>query len=174
MDFIFDLPRTPTGNDGIWTIIYGFNKRAQFVPLGKKIKSKHTVKLFMHSIFKYHGMPQSIISDNDPCMMSLIWKALFESMGTSLTFSSLFHPQTDGQSEEATSTVLDLFKCYMSEHKAAWEQYLQLVEYAYNNIVHTSTGKAPFEIVEGGKKVPPILQTKGKILEADKYVQDTE
>ncbi|MCO5607382.1 hypothetical protein L7F22_061578 [Adiantum nelumboides] len=54
------------------------------------------------------------------------------------------------------------------EHKETWEHYLPLVEYAYNNTVHASTGKAPFEIVEGGKKVPPILQTKDKIFEADK------
>ncbi|MCO5603809.1 hypothetical protein L7F22_057961 [Adiantum nelumboides] len=74
----------------------------------------------------------------------------------------------DGQSEEANSAVLDLLKCYVSEHKATWEHYLPLVEYAYNNTVHTSTGKAPFEIVKGGKKVPPILQTKDKIFEADK------
>ncbi|MCO5590685.1 hypothetical protein L7F22_044659 [Adiantum nelumboides] len=71
----------------------------------------------------------------------------------------------DGQSEEANSIVLDLLKCYVSEHKATWEHYLPLVEYAYNNIVHTSTGKAPFEIVKGGKKVPPILRTKDKILQ---------
>ncbi|MCO5611276.1 hypothetical protein L7F22_065528 [Adiantum nelumboides] len=95
-------------------------------------------------------------------------------MGTTLKFSSSFHPQTDGQSEEANSTVLDLLKCYVSEHKATWKHYLPLVEYAYNNTVHTSTGKVPFEIVEGGKKVPPILQTKDKIFEADKYVQNTD
>ena len=46
-----------------------------------------------------------------------------------------------------------------------------MVEYAYNNTVHSSIGKAPFEIVEGGKKVPPILQTKDKIFEADRYVE---
>ncbi|MCO5594957.1 hypothetical protein L7F22_048994 [Adiantum nelumboides] len=119
-------------------------------------------------------MPQSIVSDRDPRMTSLFWKALFENMGTMLKFSSSFHPQTDGQSEEANSTVLDLLKCYVSEHKATWEHYLPLVEYAYNNTVHTSTGKAPFEIVEGGKKVPPILQTKDKIFEADKYVQNMD
>ncbi|MCO5588669.1 hypothetical protein L7F22_042628 [Adiantum nelumboides] len=34
--------------------------------------------------------------------------------------------------------------------------------------------KAPFEIVEGGKNVPPILHTKDKIFEADKYVQDMD
>ncbi|MCO5597401.1 hypothetical protein L7F22_051477 [Adiantum nelumboides] len=80
----------------------------------------------------------------------------------------------NGQSEEENSTFLDLLKCYVSEHKATWEHYLPLVEYAYNNTVHTSTGKVPFEIVEGGKKVPPILQTKDKIFEADKYVQNTD
>ncbi|MCO5586100.1 hypothetical protein L7F22_040039 [Adiantum nelumboides] len=107
-------------------------------------------------------------------MTSLFWRGLFENMGTTLKFSSSFHPQTDGQSEEANPTVLDLLKCYVSEHKGKWEQYLPLVEYAYNNTVHSSTGKAPFEIVEGGKKVPPILHTKDKIFEADKYVQDMD
>ncbi|MCO5594195.1 hypothetical protein L7F22_048219 [Adiantum nelumboides] len=168
MDLIFDLPRTPTGNDGIWTIICRFSKQAHFVPARKKIKSDHMVKLFMHNIFKYHGMPQSIVCDRDPRMTSLFWKALFENMGTTLKFSSSFHPRTHGQSEEANSIVLDLLKCYVSEHKATWEHYLPLVEYAYNNTVHTSTGKVPFEIVEGGKKVPLILQTKDKIFEADK------
>ncbi|MCO5569111.1 hypothetical protein L7F22_022818 [Adiantum nelumboides] len=95
-------------------------------------------------------------------------------MGTTLEFSSSFHPQTDGQSEEANFNVLDLLKCYVSEHRAKWEQYLPLVEYAYNNAVHSSTGNAPFEIVEGGKKVPPILHIKDKIFEADKYVQDMD
>ncbi|MCO5548757.1 hypothetical protein L7F22_002219 [Adiantum nelumboides] len=132
-------------------------------------------RLFMSNIFTYHGMPQSIVSDrDDPRMTSLFWRGLFENMGTMLKFSSSFYPQTDGQSEEANSTVLDLLKCYLSEHKGMWKPYLPLVEYAYNNIVHSSTGKAPFEIVEGGKKVPPILHTKDKIFEAEKYVQDMD
>ena len=40
--------------------------------------------------------------------------------------------------------------------------------------MHSSTGKAPFEIIEDGEKVPPILQTKDKIFEADCYVEDWE
>ncbi|MCO5562894.1 hypothetical protein L7F22_016530 [Adiantum nelumboides] len=171
MDFIFDLPRTQTGNDGIWTIICRFNKQADFICVRKKIKPDQMARLFMSNIFKYHGMPQSIVSDRDPRMTSLFWRGLFENMGTTLKFSSSFHPQTDGQSEEA---ILGLLKCYVSEHKGKWEQYLPLVEYAYNNTVHSSTGKAPFEIVEGGKKVPPILHTKDKIFEADKYAQDLD
>ncbi|MCO5551934.1 hypothetical protein L7F22_005441 [Adiantum nelumboides] len=97
----------------------------------------------------------SIVSDHDPRMTSLFWRGLFENMDTTLKFTSSFHPQTAGQSEEANFTVLDLLKCYVSEHKEKWEQYLPLVEYAYNNTVHSSTGKASFEIVEGGKKFLP-------------------
>ena len=174
MDFVFDLPRTRTGNDGIWTIVDRFSKQAHFIPVRKKIKAEHMVKLFMVNIFKYHGMPTSIVSDRDPRMTSLFWRALFENMQTTLKFSSSFHPQTDGQSEITNSVVLDLLKCYVSDHKEQWEQYLPLVEYAYNNTVHSSTGKAPFEIVEGGKKVPPILHTKDKIFEADKFTKDWE
>ncbi|MCO5577470.1 hypothetical protein L7F22_031303 [Adiantum nelumboides] len=169
MDFIFDLPSTPTRNDGIWTIICKFSKQAHFVHVRKKIKSEHMVKLFMHNVFKYHGMPQSIVSDRDPRMTSLFWKAWALCLSSHLRFIL-----KQRQSEEAYSTVLDLLKCYVSEHKATWEHYLPLVEYAYNNTVHASTGKAPFEIVEGGKKVPPILHTKDKIFEANKYVQNTD
>ncbi|MCO5556804.1 hypothetical protein L7F22_010357 [Adiantum nelumboides] len=107
-------------------------------------------------------------------MTSLFWRSLFENMGTTLKFSFSFHPQTDGQSEVANSNVLDLLKCYVSKHKAKWEQYFPLVEYAYNNTVHSSTGKAPSDIVEGGKKIPPILHTKEEIFEADEYVQDMD
>ena len=53
-----------------------------------------------------------------------------------------------------------------------WEQYLPLVEYAYNDTVHTSTGKAPFEIIEGRPKLPLLLKTNDKIFAADEYVRD--
>ena len=94
------------------------NRHISFPSFRKKIKPEHMVKIFMQNIFKYRKMPQSIISDRDPRMTSLFWKALFENMSTTLKFSTSFHPQTDGQSEEANSTILDLLKCYVSEHKS--------------------------------------------------------
>ncbi|MCO5584732.1 hypothetical protein L7F22_038664 [Adiantum nelumboides] len=72
------------------------------------------------------------------------------------------------------SVVLDLLKSYISDQKTQWERYLPLVEFAYNNTIHSSTGKAPFEIVEGAMKVPPFLSTKDKILEANKYTRDLD
>ncbi|MCO5558553.1 hypothetical protein L7F22_012138 [Adiantum nelumboides] len=151
-----------------------FSKQTHYIPVKKKIKPDQMARLFMSNIFKYRGMPQLIVSDRDPRMTSLFWRGLFGNMGTTLKFSLSFHPQTDGQSEEENSTILDLLKCYVSECKAKWKQYLPLVEYAYNNTMHSSIDKALFEMVEGGKKVPPILHTKDKIFEADKHVQDMD
>ena len=174
MDFVFGLPKSAQGNDGIWTIVDRFSKQAHFIPVKKTIKAPHMANLFMIHIFKYHGFPKSIISDRDPRMTSLFWQGLAKNVGTKLNFSSAYHPQTDGQSEIVNSTILDLLKCYVNEvnQNAHWEKYLPLVEYAYNNTVHTSTGKSPFEIVEGYPKVPPILRTKENIFAADEYVRD--
>ncbi|MCO5599008.1 hypothetical protein L7F22_053107 [Adiantum nelumboides] len=119
-------------------------------------------------------MPEAIVSDRDPRFTSLFWKAIWENIGTRLQFSSSFHPQTDGQSEIANSVVLDLLKSYISDQKTQWERYLPLVEFAYNNTIHSSTEKAPFEIVEGAMKVPLFLSMKDKIFVADEYTRDLE
>ena len=129
MDFIFGLPKSTHGNTGIWTIVDRFSKQAHFIPVKKTIKSHHMATLFISQVFKYHGMPSSIVSDRDPRMTSLFWKGLFENLGTRLNFSSAYHPQTDGQSEIVNSVILDLLKSYVSEKDKnnQWGKYLPSV-----------------------------------------------
>ncbi|MCO5600675.1 hypothetical protein L7F22_054790 [Adiantum nelumboides] len=47
MDFIFALPRTQSGHDGIWTIIDRFSKQTHFVPVKKTVKPDHLARLFV-------------------------------------------------------------------------------------------------------------------------------
>ncbi|MCO5552094.1 hypothetical protein L7F22_005604 [Adiantum nelumboides] len=168
MDFIFGLPKSIHGNTGIWTIVDRFSKQAHFIPIKKTIKAHQMATLFISQIFKYHGFPTSIVLDRDPRMTNNFWK------GTRLNFSSTYHPQTDGQSEIANLTILDLLKFYVTEvdQRSQWEKYLPLVEYAYNNTIHTSTGKAPFEVIEGRSKSPLLLKVHGKTFAADEYSPD--
>ncbi|MCO5562692.1 hypothetical protein L7F22_016321 [Adiantum nelumboides] len=128
--------------------------------------------LFISQIFKYHGLPTSIVSD--PRMTNNFWKGLFENLGIRLNFSSAYHPQTDGQIEIANLTILDLLKSYVTEvdQRSQWVKYLPLVEYAYNNTVHTSTGKASFKVIEGRSESPLLLKVHGKIFAADEYSRD--
>ena len=47
-----------------------------------------------------------------------------------------------------------------------------MVEYAYNNTIHTSTSKTPFEIVEGRPKLPLMVKYLGNVFAADEYSRD--
>ena len=109
-------------------------------------------------------------------MTSLFWRGLFENVETKLNFSSTYHSQTDEQSEIVNSTILDLLKCYVNEvdQRNQWEKYLPLLEYAYNNTIHTSTRKSPFEVTEGCPKIPLILRTNEQIFATDEYVRDVK
>ncbi|MCO5557923.1 hypothetical protein L7F22_011496 [Adiantum nelumboides] len=171
MDFITDLPKSKNGNDAIWTIIDRFSKQARFLPIKK---TDHMARIFLAHIFKHHGMPKTIVSDKDPRMTSLFWQALFENLGSKLDFSSAYHPQTDGQSEIANVIVLDLLKCYVLKKQSEWKKYLPLVEFAYNNTIHSSIGKAPFEVIYGKPILLPILATKENIFAADEFMHDID
>ena len=82
--------------------------------------------MFMFYIFKHHGLPTSIVSNQDPCMTSLFWKGLSDNLGTKLNLSLEYHPQTDGRSEIANLTILILLKNYVGDfiQKDQWEKYL--------------------------------------------------
>lgn len=46
MDFAFYLPRTPTINDGMWTIVDRLGRQSHVIPIKLKINIEHIVKLF--------------------------------------------------------------------------------------------------------------------------------
>nr|GEW57866.1 DNA/RNA polymerases superfamily protein [Tanacetum cinerariifolium] len=69
-------------------------------------------------------------------------------------FSTAFHPQTDGQSERTIQTLEDMLRSCALEWTGNWDDYICLVEFAYNNSWH---GKcAPFEMLYGRKCRAPI------------------
>ncbi|PNX58197.1 transposon Ty3 gag-pol polyprotein, partial [Trifolium pratense] len=98
MDFITGLPSSQ-GYTVILVVVDRLTKFAHFIPLKTDYTSRSVAEAFMHHIVKLHGMPKSIVSDRDKVFTSQFWQQLFKLQGTSLTMSSAYHPQTDGQSE---------------------------------------------------------------------------
>nr|GEX28814.1 putative nucleotidyltransferase, ribonuclease H [Tanacetum cinerariifolium] len=80
-------------------------------------------------------------------------KQLFhqKAWGTRLKFSTAFHPQTDGQSERTIQTLEDMLRSCALEWTGNWDDYICLVEFAYNNSWHASIKCAPFEMLYGRK-----------------------
>uniref|UniRef100_A0A803KEW4 Chromo domain-containing protein n=1 Tax=Xenopus tropicalis TaxID=8364 RepID=A0A803KEW4_XENTR len=70
-------------------------------------------------------------------------------MGTDLSFSSAYHPQTNGQTERTNQSLEQYLRCYISSNQSLWAEFLPWAEFAFNNSTHSSTGESPFFVVFG-------------------------
>ncbi|GMP72867.1 hypothetical protein CsSME_00030760 [Camellia sinensis var. sinensis] len=109
-------------------------------------------KLYIKEIVKLHGIPVTIVSDRDSRFVSMFWKSLHTALGTSLNFSTAFHPQTDGQSERTIQTLEDMLRACVIDLGGSWDEHLALVEFSYNNSYHASIQMAPYEALYGRKQ----------------------
>ena len=66
-------------------------------------------------------------------------------MGTQLTMSTVFHPQTDSRSERTIQVIEDMLRACVLDLKGSWEEQLPLVEFAYNNSYQASIQMEPYE-----------------------------
>ncbi|WOH15373.1 hypothetical protein DCAR_0934911 [Daucus carota subsp. sativus] len=174
MDFVTNLPKTRKGNDAIWIIVDRLTKSAHFLPIRWGCTLDHLAQRYVNEIVRLHGVPISIVSDRDPRFTSRFWKSLQEAMGTRLNFSTAFHPQTDGQSERTIQTLEEMLRACVIEFKGSWDEYIALMEFAYNNHFHSSIGMAPYEALYGRKCRSPLYWDKEGtiILEGPELVQN--
>jgi len=156
MDFVTGLPNTPRGFDSIWVIVDRLTKSAHFIPINISFLLEKLASIYIRVIVKAHGVPLSIVSDRDPRFTSRFWVSLQEALGSKLKLSSAYHPQTDGQSERTIQSLEDLLRACVLEQGGAWDTYLPLIEFTYNNSYHSSIGMAPFEALYGRRCRTPL------------------
>ena len=155
MDFVVGLPRAPGGYDAIWVIVDRLTKSAHFLAICNNFSLNRLAELYVDEVVKFHGMPVSIVSDRDPRFTSRFWLKLQKALGTSLHFSTVFHPQTDGQSERTIQTLEDMLRAYILDFKDGWVKYLSLAEFAYNSY-QANIGMVLFEALYGQKCRIPV------------------
>ncbi|KAM1013748.1 hypothetical protein ACFX2C_043829 [Malus domestica] len=175
MDFVYKLPCTQNGFDGVWVIADRLTKSTHFIPGREKYPLNKLAKLFITKIVKYHGVPVNIISDRDPRFTSKFWIAFQEALGTKLLYSNAYHPQTDGQSERTIQTLEDMLRSSVLQFVDFWHDRLDLMEFAYNNSFHSSIGMSPFEALYGRACRTPLYWSKvGKrVLEGPDIMDET-
>ncbi|KAM1286042.1 hypothetical protein ACFX2J_000134 [Malus domestica] len=175
MDFVYKLPRTQNGFDGIWVVVDRFTKSAHFIPVREKYSLNKLAQLFKSKVVKYHGVPVNIISDRDPRFTSKFWTAFQEALGTRLLYSTAYHPQTDGQSERTIQTLEDMLRSSVMQFGDSWHDRLDLMEFAYNNSFHSSIGMPPFEALYGKACRTPLCWSEvgERILEGPEIVDET-
>ena len=154
MDFITGLPSS-NGHTIIMVVIDRLSKYAHLASLKSDFNSQQVVELFMRTIIKLHGFPQTVVSDRDKVFTSQFWQHLFKLSETTLQLSTAYHPQTDGQSEALNKCTEMYLRCFTYENPRAWYKLLPWAEFWYNTSFHHSTGMTPFKAVYG--RDPPHI-----------------
>jgi hypothetical protein len=155
IDFITGLPRTSKGYDSIWVIVDRLAKVAHFIPIKITYKGSQLTELYMARIVCLHGVLK-IVSDRGSQFTSRFWKSFHENMDTKLSFSSAYHPQTDGQTERTNQVLEDMLRACALQHGGSWDKSLPYDEFSYNNSYQDSLKMSPFEALYGRKCKTPL------------------
>lgn len=142
------MDHSVNGNNQIWVVACRTTKQAHFIPCRTTDDASTLAQLFIEYVFKYHGFPDSHVTDRNPKFTSKFWTALQKELGIKALMSTAAHPQTDGQSEAIVKTIQQMLRPYLIRG-SDWEQLLPALEFAYNNTVQASTKETPFFLNKG-------------------------
>nr|GEV13674.1 reverse transcriptase domain-containing protein [Tanacetum cinerariifolium] len=122
MDFITKLPKLPQGFDTIWVILDQLTKSAYFLPIRENDPLDKVATLYLKRIVARHGIPVSIICDRDGRLTSNFWRSFQKALGTDISMSTAYHPETDGQSESTIQTLKDMLHACAAPYEALYGQ----------------------------------------------------
>ncbi len=171
LDFVSGLPPL-SGNTVVLTVVDRFSKATHFIALPKLPSARETAVAVIDHIFCIHGLPMDVVSDRGPQFVSKFWREFCHLLGATVSLSSGFHPQSNGQTERANQDLERMLRCLVSQNPSSWSQQLSWVEYAHNSLPVSATGLSPFECSLGYQ--PPIfssLESEVAVPSAHAFVQ---
>ena len=113
-NFITDLPKSE-GFDSILVVVNRFSKEVEFIPCNKSVSTLDTTKLYLHHVWKHHGLPTGIVSDRGPQFASQVMKDICKRLGIQPRLSTAYHPQMDGQMERINRDLQQYLRIFTSE-----------------------------------------------------------
>ncbi|GKD72711.1 putative reverse transcriptase domain-containing protein [Tanacetum coccineum] len=156
MDFITKLPKSSQGFDTIWVIVDRLTKSAHILPIRENDPLDKLARLYLNRIVARHWIPASIICNRDGRFTSNFWRSFQKALGTDISMSTAYHPETDGQSERTIQTLEDRLRACVIDFGKDWVKHLPLAEFSYNNSYHASIKAAPYEALYGQKCRSPV------------------
>ncbi|GJU62770.1 putative reverse transcriptase domain-containing protein [Tanacetum coccineum] len=124
--------------------------------LSRKERIEPLKVLTASGIVERHRIPASIICDRDGRFTSNFWRSFQKALGTDISMSTAYHPETDGQSERTIQTLEDMLRACVIDFGKGWVKHLPLAEFSYNNSYHASIKAAPYEALYGRKCRSPV------------------
>ena len=98
VNFIMKLPIV-AGKDVILVVCDRLSKITHFVATTEGTTAEGLARLFRDNVWRLHGLPESVVSDRGPQFAAELTKELNKMVEIQIKLSTMFHSQTDGQTE---------------------------------------------------------------------------
>ncbi|XP_019455179.1 PREDICTED: uncharacterized protein LOC109356308 [Lupinus angustifolius] len=102
------------------------------------------------------GIPSAIVTDKGTQFADRKFQELLSDLHIKQHFTSVEHPQTNGQAEAANKVILKGLKKRLDESKANWPDQLHHVLWAYRTTPHSTTDESPFNLTYGAEAMIPV------------------
>ncbi|KAA3484088.1 DNA/RNA polymerases superfamily protein [Gossypium australe] len=143
MDFVSGLPLTPRKKNAIWVVVDRLTKSAHFISVRSDFSLERLVELYISEIVRLHWVPLSIRSEIHIAILEEIARRFGHEIAFQYSFSSA--NRWSVRTDYSDSRI--------------HEQYLSLIEFAYNNSFQTSIKMAPYESLYRRKCRTPLYWT---------------
>jgi transposase InsO family protein len=134
----------------------------------RKTDAQHVIKS-LEAIFRTHGLPETIRSDNGPPFASREFEAFLKSLGIIHKKGVPYWPQSNGEVERCNATLLKIVRIARLEGKD-WKKALEDFLFHYRVTPHTVTDATPAELLMGRKlrdKLPRVEVNESRVTEAE-------
>ncbi|KAK3003044.1 hypothetical protein RJ639_018211 [Escallonia herrerae] len=102
------------------------------------------------------GVPRALVVDNGKQFDNNNFWTFCSNLSIDLRFTSVAHPQSNGQTENMNRNILQGLKKKLNEAKGAWVDELPKVLWAYRTTPHSVTGETPFSLCYGTEAMLPV------------------
>lgn len=145
MDFIDGLSNSDHKNS-ILVVVDRFSKHGHFIPLLHPYTTKDIATVSFYHIHKLPGLTNKWQRHNlcKPVLVTPI-----QELGITLAHCSVYHPQTDGQTEKLNQCLENFLRCMTCDRPKQWAKWLPLAEWWYNTTYHIVLQMTPFEALYG-------------------------
>jgi hypothetical protein len=138
-------------------------------PLHKRDNTKGVAGLYAQKVFSHYGVPQKIISNHDPQFIAKFMQAVCSKLNIAQNISMAYHPQTDGQSEQANARVEQYIRIYGNMEQDNWASLLPLAQYVHNSWENSTIGYTPFKLLIGHMPVVHTSHDATTVPEVEKW-----
>ena len=139
-----------------------------------KTNAKEMADIFIREVWKHHGTPKTTISDRGRVFNNKFQKALYERLGIKPQYSTAYHTQTDGLSEQTNQWLEGYLRAYCNYAQDDWSTWLPIVEFCHNNQINSATGKTAFQTVYGMDPRSNITNTACDVPSVEEMTQTME